>query len=205
MQVQNLSTSPKRVGFYETEIIEKLIKYYTAKGFAVVPHAQLNISYGRIISELDILLEKNGFLTYIEVKSDRDKLSRAFEQVDKVKEYVDYAYVATNKRIDNWDHDSIGLILVSEKKLSVVKKAKRFTDGPSYSSLFALRKKCLIRFLSNGHICKDRFSKYKLAKHVFATYKNIELRECIKEIVTCGDAECSSCPIAIFIDAHLNQ
>lgn len=199
MQVQNLNTSRKRAGYYETKIIEKLIKHYEDKGFVVVPHAQLNISYGRILSELDILLEKGGFLTYIEVKSDRDKLSRAFEQVNRVKDYVDYAYVATNKRIDIWDHKNIGLILVSEK-VTVLKRAKRFTGSPDYSSIFSLRKKCLIRFVSNGHICKDRFSKYKLAKHVFATYNSSELRECIKEVVTCGDIECSDCPIAIFLN-----
>ena len=71
MQVQKMRTSPKKVGIHETRIIEQLTQYFGEKGYTVVSHVQLNISYGSILSELDMLLEKNGLLTYVEVKSHR--------------------------------------------------------------------------------------------------------------------------------------
>jgi hypothetical protein len=203
MQVQNLPTSPKRTGIYETQIINLLSKYFTEKGYSVMPHAQLNISYGCIVSELDMLLEKDGTLTYIEVKSHRDKLNRAFGQVKEVKDYVDYSYVATNRRIDKWAHGRIGLIVVSDTRVKIVKRAKRFTDIPHYPSIFSLRKKCLLRFLKNGESCNDRLSKYELARYVTLNYRNDELRRYLKEIVTCGNTDCAGCPVSFFVAQSL--
>lgn len=198
MQVQKMLTSPKKVGVHETLIIEQLTRYFGEKGYKMVSHVQLNISYGSILSELDMLLEKNGLLTYVEVKSHKDKLNHAFEQINRVKDYVDYSYVATNRRLGDWAYSTIGLIVVQEEKVGIVKHAKRLTNIPRYSALFSLRKKCLRQFLKNGQICKDRLSKHELARYVFFQRRNEVSRECLKEIVTCGKQSCLACPIPEF-------
>jgi hypothetical protein len=199
VQVQNIVGSHKKAGIYETRIIERLTRYFEDKGYTVISHAQLNISYGSILSELDMLLEKKGWLTYVEVKSHRDKLDRAFRQIDRVRDYVDYTYVATTKRIVDWHYTNIGLIVVQEEKVRVTKPAKRFTSFPRYSAIFSLRKKCLLKFLQNGQNYQNCLSKYELVRYVLSRHKKDASRECLKEIVTCGKEGCITCPILRFV------
>jgi Holliday junction resolvase-like predicted endonuclease len=198
MQVQKIEPSPKRTGAYETLLIDQLSKHFKQIGFAVIAHAKLNFSYGCMFSELDMLLEKNGLLTYVEVKSDKDKISKAFEQVNRAKDYIDYAYIATNKRLKQWDDKNIGLISIQGDGIKITKRAKRFTHDPRFSTIFSLRKKCLIQFANKGHQCRDTQNKDFLARYIYSSKDKKLSRECLKEIVACSNMDCAACPITEF-------
>jgi len=162
----------------------------------------LNVAWGSILSEVDILLLKDDKLTYIEVKSRKDKISKALQQIGGVKDYVDFAYVATNKLLKEWNIPEIGLIYVQNNEVTLVKEPTRFRDRPRFTSIVSLKKKCLTRFLGNGRACRTYVAKYDLAKYVYIVRKNECTRECLKEIVTCGSSCDGICPIAKFVNGN---
>ena len=195
VRAQNINRSTKHIGKYEAKIIQSLTEYFRKKGYVVIPHARLNIAWGSILSDVDLLLIKEGTLTYVEVKSRRDKLPKALKQIDRVKDYVDYAYVATDRRVKDWDIQKIGLIFVNGSVVTFVKKTERFTNRPRFSSIVSLRKDCLVRFLDNGRTYRTHIDKYELARYVYEFKKEECTRECLKEIVTCGGTCDIICPI----------
>lgn len=199
VQAQNINGSTKRVGRYEAKIIQNLTPHFEINGYEAIPHAQLNIAWGSILSELDLLLLKDGMLTYVEVKSRRDKLSKALQQIERMKDYVDYAYVATNKLVRDWDIPEIGLISVNNDVVTFIRKPTRFRGSPRFSSIIALKKKCLTMFLGNGHAYRTYVNKYDLARYIYEVRKSECTRECLKEVVTCGDNCESVCPITKFV------
>lgn len=199
VQAENINTSAKRLGIYETRLIESLAQYFLIKGYKVVPHAQLNIAWGRVLSDVDLLLLKDGTLTYVEVKSREDKLLKALVQIERIKDYIDYACVATNKLVSNWNFREVGLIMVRDNAVTVVKKPTRFRSRPNFSSIISLKKKCLSRFIGNGSACRIYVHKYDLAQYIYTVRKYECTRECLKEIVTCGNTCDSVCPISRFV------
>ena len=198
VQARNINGSTKRVGRYEAKIIQSLTEYFQKNGHEVIPHARLNIAWGSILSDIDLLLLKENALTYVEVKSRRDKLLKALQQIDRVKDYVDYAYIATDRIVGDWNFPKVGLISVHGNVVTFEKKTKRFTNRPRFSSIVSLRKKCLVRFLGNGHACRIYVNKYELAQYVHIVRKSECTRECLKEIVTCGNTCDTYCPISKF-------
>ena len=200
VQAQNINESTKRIGKYEAKIIQNLTQYFEINGYEVISHAQLNIAWGSILSELDLLLLRDGMLTYVEVKSRRDKLSKALQQIERMKDYVDYGYVATNKLVKDWGIPEIGLISVQNDVVTFMRKPTRFRGNPRFSSIIALKKKCLTRFLGNGQALRTYVNKYELARYIYEVRKSECTRECLKEVVTCGDSCDSVCPIAKFVE-----
>lgn len=198
--VKGIASSTKRMGKYEKDLIDKLTFYFHENEYKVFPHSSLNIAWGSILSDIDLLLIKDNYLIYVEVKSKRDKISSAIKQIERRKDYIDYAYVATNKSIKDWAESKIGLILIKEDIIKITKEPSRFTNGPSFSSIFSLKKKCLNRFLTNGEKCKISMNKYDLARYVWTVRKSICTRDCLKEIVTCGNTCDTYCPIVTFIE-----
>lgn len=199
---ENINGSTKRMGIYEAKIIQNLTQYFRIRGYEAIPHVQLNIAWGSILSEVDLLLLKDGVLTYVEVKSRRDKLSKALRQIDRMKDYVDYACVATNKLVRKWSIPDVGLISVYDDAITLMRKPRRFKNSPSFSSIISLKKKCLARFIGNGDACRTYVSKYDLARYVYVVRKNECTRECLKEIVTCGNTCDTTCPIAGFVNGN---
>ena len=199
VQAQNINGSTKRLGRHEAKIIESLTQYFRIRGYEAIPHVRLNIAWGNILSEMDVLLLKSGVLTYVEVKSHRDRLSKALRQIDRLKDYVDYACVATNRLVTNWSIPDVGLISVNDDVVTLVRKPRQFRNAPSFSSVISLKKKCLARFLGNGHACRTYVNKYDLARYVYIVRKRECTRECLKEIVTCGNTCDTTCPIASFV------
>ena len=106
--VKGIASSTKRMGKYEKNLIDKLTVYFNENGYNVFPHSSLNIAWGSILSDIDLLLIKNNYLIYVEVKSKRDKILKGMEQIGRKKDYIDYAYIATNKNINNWTDTKIG-------------------------------------------------------------------------------------------------
>jgi Holliday junction resolvase-like predicted endonuclease len=190
---QNIYKSTKHIGKYEEKIIQTLTKYFRQNGYEVVPHSSLNIAWGSIVSDIDLLMVKDNALIYVEVKSSRDNLARATQQIDRVMDYVDYAYVATDKSVENWNAPKIGLIHVQEERVTFVKKAKKFSSIPRFYSVVSLKKKCIARFfgIDNRYIMLS--GKYELAQNVYS--KRTCTRDHLKEIVTCGERCYGNCPI----------
>jgi hypothetical protein len=199
VQAQNISSSTKHAGIYETGIINRLAGHFRDTGYDVIPHAQLNIAWGSILSEVDLLLVKRNALTYVEVKSRRDKFSKALRQIQRMKDYVDYAYVATDRVVNMRDLPNVGLIFVRSDQVTFLKEPKRFCSVPRFSSVVSLKKKCLLRLLGNGDTCPGNLGKYELAQYVLTTRRTECTRECIKEIVTCGETCDTTCPISKFV------
>ncbi len=92
----NILKSSKREGRHESVIIKKLAIFFENLGYQTIPHARFNIAWGNILSDVDLLVLKNDEIVAVEVKSSKDNLKRARKQIENIKDYVDYAYVATN-------------------------------------------------------------------------------------------------------------
>jgi len=193
--VANIRNSKKRIGKYEKVIIQRLAEYFSYKGYQVVPHSRLNIAWGSIISDVDLLLLKDGLLTYVEVKSFKDKVARATQQIEQVRDFIDYAYVATERKVSNWNLPNVGLIHVQEKSIKLLKRAKRFTGKPNFLSILSLKKKCLGKFFGSNIDYLMHVDKYDLAQNVCA----VKAQECnrvyLREIVTCGESCSLACPV----------
>lgn len=193
VMAQNIAKSTKRIGRYEEKIIQTLTKYFRINGYEVIPHSSLNIAWGSIVSDVDLLLLKDQILTYVEVKSSRDNLARAKQQIERIIDYVDYAYVATDKQVKNWNMPNVGLIYVQEEAVVLVREAKKFSNKPKFHSIVALKKKCIAMFFGNNNRYIMLVDKYELAQHAYAKRKCT--RACLKEIVTCGELCAVNCPI----------
>lgn len=191
---QNIAKSTKHIGKYEERIIRTLSNYFHDNGYAVIPHSSLNIAWGSIVSDVDLLLLEDDALIYVEVKSSRDNLMRARQQIDRVMDYVDYAYVATDRKVKNWNIPKVGLIYVESETVTLVRKARRFSNKPRFYSIVALKKKCIARFFGNDNRHLMLVNKHELAQHVYSQRKCT--REHLREIATCGELCASDCPVA---------
>lgn len=85
MMERSILKSSKRIGKYEAPIIKKLEPFFQNQGFQVVPHARFNISWGNIISDIDLLLIKENKVGIVEVKSSHDNLKRAKNKFQTLK------------------------------------------------------------------------------------------------------------------------
>ncbi|HDQ05645.1 MAG TPA: hypothetical protein ENN36_02840 [Candidatus Bathyarchaeota archaeon] len=190
---QNVYKSTKRIGKYEEKIIQTLTKHFQLKGYETIPHSSLNIAWGSILSDVDLLLIKGNQLIYIEVKSSRDSLGKAAQQIDRITDYVDYAYVATDRNVKNWEMPEVGLIHVQGEKVTLIKRAKKFSKEPRFYSVATLKKKCLIRLFGAENRYLMAVNKYELAQLVYTKKKCT--RDVLREIVTCGELCATNCPI----------
>lgn len=173
--------------------------YFTDQGYTVIPHTTLNLAWRQVLSDVDILIVKGKDVSAIEVKSSHDDLSRANQQLSKILDYVDYAFVATDKEVKAWGGGVIGLMQVGPWGVKVVRNATRLMSRPSIVSLFALQKKCLTRMLGVSE--HARLGKYELARAVVMLGEDDVLRDCVKEVVTCS-LQCSTdCPIWKYTDS----
>lgn len=184
----------------------RLHEHFRREGYLVLLHVRLNIAYSSILSDVDVLLVKENEISVIEVKSRRDKLSKAFTQLDRIKDYVDFTYVATDKRPRKWMKRNVGLILVEDSGVSTVKPARRLTGHPRDKTVLSFQKKCIERTL-NVHSIQTHSKETKLAM----TTKMIEnipprlLRTHLKEIAVCSCLCDTNCPIWTFDKNETNQ
>ncbi|MGI0011353.1 MAG: hypothetical protein ACREAE_08130 [Nitrosopumilaceae archaeon] len=205
IRVQNIHKSTKKIGKHEKIIIKKLQTHFEKQGYDVIPHASLNIAWGSIISDLDLLLIKSNQLTIIEVKSSHDNLQRARRQIRNIQDYVDFAYVATDYYPRKWNMHHIGFI-VANGKIDIIKEAKQITKLPNPNSISSLKKICLSRMLGYSDDSKTKnILKTKLASYVQKARSHKNLKDELKEIVTCGEHCDSSCPIWSFENNVLDK
>ena len=185
--------SSKKIGKYESAIIEKLKTFFESQGFQVMPHARLNISWGSIISDIDLLLIKEDKIGIVEVKSSHDNLKRAKKQISNIKDYVDFVYIATDFKPRKLPTPIAGWILV-EDKVAVMKFPQIINTAPSHYSVDSLPKKCLERYLDQKNISSKGMIKYEITNSIMSLpVKN--LKDEVKSMATCGQ-ECDiHCPI----------
>ncbi|MDG6949490.1 MAG: hypothetical protein JRM77_06570 [Nitrososphaerota archaeon] len=177
--------SKKRLGVHEKRLIDSLAAWFLKLGYDVIPHARLNLAWGPVLSDIDLLAIKRGTVTVIEVKSENDNLSRAAHQLDKIIDFVDYAFVATERMPRQWDHGKFGLIRIRDGEIEVIRFAQRLARRPTLDSILALPKSSLLR--TAGIRETDRVLKDEVARTIFSTMRTKELRAYLKEEALCGN------------------
>ena len=194
-----LIPSSKKMGIYEKELLSALKLYFEHRGFKVHSHVQLNISWGNIISDVDLVLESEGQLFGIEVKSKRDNLKNLVTQIDRMFDFFDGVYVATDN--PKWmsrkelADERIGILIVNG--LQIAEKTCQFSvSKPRPSTMIQLRKICLSRLsgMVNG---KTNGDKNALVSFILNGTNAEHLRLILKSIVMC-ERECKeNCPLWI--------
>lgn len=192
IKADNILKSSKREGRHESIIIKKLVLFFENLGYQTIPHARFNIAWGNILSDVDLLLLKNDEIVAVEVKSSKDNLKRARRQIENIKDYVDYAYVATNYIPRKFSLRNTGLIYVNGRVM-ILKSPKLLSDSPRLYSLDSLPKKCLCRWAKTKNQSYSNKSKSDLAVHILHDSDGIKSK--VKEIVTCGLNCDHGCPI----------
>ena len=190
----NVLLSSKREGIHEAKIIKRLIPFFKNKGFQVVPHARFNIAWGNILSDIDLLLIKDDMIGVVEVKSSKDNLKRAKKQIDNIKDYADFVYIATDYIPRKFQFPKVGLIYVGEY-VAILKETKSFTNPTRLQSIDSIPKKCLCRISDVKQIkYQKNMSKFKLAEQILHNAQN-EIKKELQQIVTCGLRCDTQCPI----------
>ncbi len=193
MTQRTILKSSKRIGKYESVIIEKLEPFFQSHGFQVVPHARLNISWGNIISDIDLLLIKENKIGIVEVKSSHDNLKRAKKQISNIKDYIDFAYIATDFKPRKLPISLAGWVFV-EDKVTVMKFPQIIHGKPSHYSIDSLPKKCLERYLDQKNISPKGMSKYEITNNILSI-SDENLKDEVKSMATCGQECDTNCPI----------
>jgi len=188
-----LLPSTKKIGKHEKKLIQRLSNYFGFLDYRVFPHSSLNIAWGSIFVDLDLVLIKEDMVSYIEVKSKKDKLKNAIKQINNVKDFIDYAWVAMERKKIKCNEPSIGLISLFDEIIRIENQPIKINDKPNFYSVLSLKKKCLIHFYSD--LKNTRLvSKYSLAKKVFSK-RNLCNKQCLKEIALCSQQCTYNCPI----------
>ncbi|TBR09178.1 MAG: hypothetical protein EPO62_05420 [Candidatus Nitrosotenuis sp.] len=202
IRADNILKSSKREGRHESVIIKKLVVFFENLGYEAVPHARFNIAWGNILSDVDLLLLKNDEIVAVEVKSSKDNLKRARKQIEHIKDYVDYAYVATNYVPRKFSLRNTGLIYVNGSVV-ILKRPKLLSESPRLYSLDSLPKKCLCRWTKTESQSYSNKSKSYLANQILNNSGGIKSK--VKEIVTCGLNCDHGCPIWGFEKSTHNE
>lgn len=184
---------------YEKELLDALKLYFEHKGFRVHPHVQLNISWGNIISDIDLVVEGENQLFGIEVKSKRDNLGKLVSQINRMFNYFDGVYVATDN--PKWmsrkelSDERIGILIING--LQIAEKACRFTPlKPNATTMSHLRKMCLIR-LSSMVSGKTKGDKNTLIASILKNSRPEHLQQILKMIIICNKQCKENCPLWI--------
>lgn len=196
--IKSMARSKKRIGKYEKPLIIKMSNYFKENGYDTFSHVRFNIAWSGSLSDIDLLLIKNNEITYIEIKSKKDKIKNAYTQIHKIIDFVDYAYIVTNKDVETSNDEKIGLITLTEDVVNIINKAKLIDRKPLKKSIFQLNKKCLLNFYpaKNFH----NLYKYELAEKIHSDFNKITLKQCIKEIVLCQKCVLNKCPILKYLN-----
>jgi len=194
----NILASKKKIGNREQIIIEVVSEYFEKENYRVLPHSRFNIAWGAITSDLDILLVKHNTISYVEVKSKTDKINNAIFQIEKVKDIIDYGWIATDKEKINIYPPNIGIINIKNGAVNVIKEPVRYNSKPSFETMLSLKKKCLMNFLTEDEKGRNFRFKYDIATYIFEYKESLCTRYILKHIVTCDD-NCIVCPVIPFV------
>lgn len=189
--------SCKVIGRYELPLMQRITKYFMKMGFAVVTHVRFNFAWSHIYSDIDVLIFKDDLIYVIEVKSKRDNFSKAFAQLDKIKDFVDFMYVACEKAPRKWGYEEIGLLIVDDVSIKEINKPAKIETNHRIRSIQMCQRKCLSRLVKRQELAKnqDCLSKEQLSNIIHHNLDSHSIRYYLKEIATCGiDCE-NNCPL----------
>lgn len=193
-----LLPSSKKMGKYESHLLRILTTYFEDKGFEVFSHVQLNIAWGNIISDVDLVAMREDQLIGVEVKSRKDKFKHAFEQIDRIRDFFDILYIASDKPKrfleKNWQDDTVGLLQLKDGIVWEIEDGKLLSDKPQHSTLLMLRKVCLSR-LAQAINCNCTGNKNPLAYDILQKIEGQHLKLILKSIVICDRTCETNCPI----------
>lgn len=160
----------------------------------VYSHVQLNISWGNIISDIDLVVEGEDKLFGIEVKSHRDNLENLVTQIDRMYDFFNGVYVATDNprwmSRKEFSDERIGILIING--LQVAERACQFhASKPIFGIMIQLRKICLARLsgMINGKTVGDKNS---LVSSILENTSPEHLRTILKSIVMC-ERKCKEC------------
>jgi Holliday junction resolvase len=198
-ELKKLKRSSKVIGKYERPLIRIITKYYESKSFIVFPHTRFNVAWSNVLSDVDILMLKDGYVFVVEVKSHRDNIYRAYKQINRLRDFIDYIYVATDKPVHKWKHNEIGLLFVdvTSETIKEINSPPKLHNKPSLQTIGSFPRKCLTRTLSVT-VSPQNYQtlyKYQLAELLMRNSRPGLLRTNLKEIATC-ELDCDGeCPI----------
>jgi hypothetical protein len=179
------------------QLIESIECYLESMGFKVFSHVQLNLSWGNIISDIDLIAIGESVIIGVEVKSSRDTLKNAKRQIDRMTDLFDGVYVASDKpeflSIEKFAENRVGLLLVGNNDITIKKNCDILTHRPRKLTLMRLRKDCLKRM---AHIVggSTNGNKTHLVSIIMPQIENEHLRLILKQVIIC-DRNCDNCPI----------
>jgi Holliday junction resolvase len=195
-----LIPSSKKTGKYERQLFDVLMAYFEKMGFKVFSHVQLNLSWGNIISDIDVVAMSEKILIGVEVKSSRDNLKNVTKQIDKMMDFFDGIYVASDKPRhlleENFHDRRVGLLFI-DNDVRIKKECQLLKDRPRKTALTRLRKTCLER-LAEAVTGNSYGKKGDLASNILLALEDEHLRLILKSIVTCNRMCDTSCPIQDF-------
>jgi hypothetical protein len=175
-------------GIYEKPLVLALKKHYDDKGYLTRPHAQLNIAWSTIISDVDLIAMNDHEIIAIEVKTKKDVFRRAFIQLDKIAPFVDKCYIATDDEVKanefSKSKSEYGILYVDLVYDQIIQKkpARRCTNIPTIEMMCYLRRCCLQEIARHFSVARDQPKQY-LALDIQRISKNGRLRQLLKDIV----------------------
>ena len=192
--------SSKKTGKYEQHLFNHLKAYFEDRGFKVFSHVQLNLSWGNIISDIDIIAMSEKMLLGVEVKSSKDNLKNAIQQIDRMTDFFDGVYIASDKPQylleEKFADRRIGLLFI-DKGVQIEKECEFLDGNPRHTTLMRLRKVCLQR-LAKAVTGTCSGNKDDLASNILRGAENEHLRLILKSVVTCDRTCETGCPIYNF-------
>jgi len=193
ISLSSLKKSSKKEGKYEKVLLHKILTFFFSNNFNVKHHVSLNFAWGSVLSEIDIIAVKNNNITIVEVKSMNDKISYAKHQFNTIKNFIDYFYVASDRKINSdFFEQNIGLISINNNVVKI-RDAKLLNYSIDHKDLLRLKKKCLIT-LNNGKTSEKYLTKEKISEVILSKYKQNIIKKKVKKILLCHQ-DCEKCSL----------
>jgi Holliday junction resolvase len=175
-------------GAYEKPLIYSLQDHFRTRGFFTHRHAQLNIAWSNIISDIDLLAFNKKEVIAIEVKSKKDIFTRAFKQLEKIAPFVDKAYVATDDEVKantfRKTNSNFGILYIDLTYNNIITKkgARLYKQIPSIEALCYLQKCCLQELACEFKVAPFQSKQY-IALDIIQRANSVELKHKLKDIV----------------------
>jgi hypothetical protein len=180
--ISSLAISPKREGKFEKEIIDKVALFFREKGYETKEHVSMNLAWGNVLSEIDVIAIRNEEIVIIEVKSKRDKINRAKKQLDKIRIFADYCFIASDIAVEPTRFaDDTGILLLQEGKTTIARDAIKIGDQVSRNFLLCFKKRHLNE-LGKEFGSKQSMSKKELTSFLVEKVGPNDLRRKVRSI-----------------------
>jgi len=194
ISISSLNKSPKKEGKYERDIIKEIANFLKNNNYKVREHVSLNIAWSNVLYELDVIGIRENEVTIVEVKSKKDRIMKAKTQMDILRGFADYAYVASDLLIESSNFkEDIGIMFIHNNEVFIIRNAKKISDPITKDMLMKLKKKCVIKLCGNDR-SYNKMNKQNLVNLFLNNIDKEDLKVEVKNIVFCSQ-RCSNCLI----------